>query len=333
MTNSVLDNIRHVKCRSLKQIGAQKMGERLKDKGAVVSGAGRGIGREVALALAAEGAKVVVVDPGVTIRGEGFDMAPANEVVAEIEKRGGKAVANYNSVADFEDARRIINSCVENFGCIDILINCAGVLSPRMVWELSEEDWDAVIAVHLKGTFNCTRWAAAVMREQRSGRIINFASRAWLGNPEHANYSAAKGGIVSFTRSIAQELGRYGITCNCVTPRAATRMTTTEEVKARWKKLVEAGLLTKEEYESRLSIPGPEHIPPIVVYLCTDEAGNINGQVFHAEKGRVGIYSQPEEARQIFNDGEIWSLDRLMDLIPRTLLVGYTNPAPPQPPK
>ncbi len=202
-----------------------------------------------------------------------------------------------------------------------------------MVWNLSEEDWDVVVKVHLYGTFNCSRWAAGLMREQRSGRIINFPSTAWLGTVGQVNYSAAKGGIVSFTRSIARELGRYGITCNCVVPLAATRMTMTEEVKAAWKRRFEAGRLAEAEYKQRMEMGGPEHIAPIVVYLATDEAGNINGQLFHTQKERVGIYSEPEEVRQIFNDGEVWSVDQLVDLIPETLLVGYTNPAPAEPPK
>ena len=308
------------------------MGEELKGRNAIVTGAGRGIGREIALALAAEGANVVVVDPGVSRGGTSSDMAPADEVVAEIKKRGGRAIANYNSVADFKAAEGIINSCVENFGRIDILVNCAGVLRERMVWNLPEEDWDIVIAVHLKGTFNCSRWAAALMREQRYGRIINVTSDAWRGTVGQSNYAAAKGGIVSFTRSIARELGRYGVTCNAVAPMAATRMTVTEEVKAGWRKRYEAGLITKEHLDELLNMPGPEYIPPIVTYLVSDKAANINGQVFHIEKGRVAIYSEPVEVRAIYKTEArgMWTLDDLEEDIPKTLLTGYANPAPPE---
>ena len=308
------------------------MGERLKGRSAVVTGAGRGIGREIALALAAEGAGVVVVDPGVSRGGTSSDVAPADEVVAEIKKKGGKAIANHNSVADFKAAEGIINSCVESFGRIDILVNCAGVLRERMVWNLPEEDWDIVIAVHLKGTFNCSRHAAGVMRGQRYGRIINVTSDAWRGTVGQSNYGAAKGGIVSFTRSIARELGRYGITCNAIAPMAATRMTLTEEVKAGWQKRYEAGLITKEHLDELLNMPGPEYIAPIVVYLASDEAANINGQVFHIEKGRVAIYSEPVEARAIYKTEArgMWTFDDLEEDVPKTLLVGYTNPAPPE---
>ena len=308
------------------------MGDRLKDRNAVVTGAGRGIGREVSLSLAAEGAKVVVVDPGASRGGEGADLAPADEVVAEIKKRGGNAVANYSSVTDFKAAEGIIKQCVDSFGRIDILVNCAGILREKMVWNMSEEDWDMVLAVHLKGTFNCTRHAAGFMREQKYGRIINLTSDAWRGTVGQSNYGAAKGGMVSFTRAMARELGRYGVTCNCVAPMAATRMTLDEGVKAGFKKRLDAGLITKEQYDGMLQMPGPEYIPPIVVYLATDKAANINGQVLHIEKGRVGIYSDPIEVRAIYKTeaGGMWTVADLEADVPKTLLIGYVNPAPPQ---
>ena len=309
------------------------MGTRLQGRNAVVTGAGRGIGREVALALAAEGARVVVNDPGVSRAGTGSDMAPADEVVAEIEKRGGTAIANYESVTDFAAAERIIKSCVDNFGRIDILVNCAGVLRERMVFNMPEEDWDIVLITHLKGTFNMCRHACVSMREQRHGRIINVTSDAWRGTIGQSNYGAAKGGIVSFTRGIARELGRYGITCNCIAPMAATRMTMTEEVKAGWKKRVEAGIWTKEHYEEVMDMPGPEFVPPAAVYLATDAAADINGQVIGCGGGRVALYSEPVEIRGIYKDYKKegpWTVDELINLVPKTLLVGYINPAPPE---
>jgi 3-oxoacyl-[acyl-carrier protein] reductase len=309
------------------------MSEKLKGKSGVVTGSGRGIGREVALAMAGEGANVVVVDPGVARDGSGTTAAPADEVVAEIQKNGGTAIANYGSVVDFKAAESIIKACVDKFGRIDFLVNCAGILRERMIWNMSEEEWDAVIAVHLKGTFNCSRHACVFMREQKAGRIINLTSDAWRGTVGQCNYGAAKGGIVSLTRAIAREMGRFGVTCNALCPVAATRMTMTEEVKAGMKKRLEAGLITKEAFEGFAAMPGPEYIPPMAIYLATDAAANINGQVLHVERGRVAIYSEPVEIRAIYKSeaGGAWTVDDLEEDIPKTILTGYVNPAPPAP--
>ncbi|OGW13177.1 MAG: hypothetical protein A3G93_13190 [Nitrospinae bacterium RIFCSPLOWO2_12_FULL_45_22] len=307
------------------------MGKKLANKAAVVTGAGRGIGREIALFLAGEGARVVVNDPGVTRDGAGQDSKPADEIVAEIKKRGGEAVANYDSVVDFAAAERIINSCAEKFGRIDILVNVAGILRDRMIFNMSEEEWDAVLDVHLKGTFNCSRYACILMRKQRAGRIINITSDAWRGTVGHVNYGAAKAGIVGLTRSIAREMGRYNVTCNAVAPVAATRMTLDEDVKQGIKKRYEAGLVSKEQLDAILNMPGPEYVPPIVAYLATDEAWNINGQVFHAEGGRISVYSEPVETKAVYKKEGIWKVDELIDIIPQTIAQGLVNPAPPQP--
>jgi len=309
------------------------MGERLKGRNAVVTGGAGGLGTAICLALAAEGASVVVNDIGATREGSGAASGPADNVVAEIKKMGGTAIANYDSVVDFTAAEKLIKSCADNFGRIDILVNTHGNLRDRMIWNMTEEEWDVVMNVHLKGTFNTCRHACVLMREQRYGRIINVTSDAWRGTVGHANYGAVKGGVVSLARAIAREMGRYGVTANCFAPVAATRMTLTEEVKAGMKKRFESGLITREFYETFLDMPGPEYSAPFIVYLATEEAGNINGQVFHVEKGRIGIYSEPTEVRQIFNTGEIWNVEQLVDLVPKTLLVGYTNPAPPESPK
>jgi len=309
------------------------MGERLKGKNAVVTGGAGGVGKQVCLALAAEGANVVVNDIGAARDGSGATAGPADEIVAEIKKSGGNAIANYDSVVDFAAAEKLIKTCADTYGRIDILVNIHGNLRERMIWNMTEEEWDSVMIVHLKGTFNTCRHACVLMREQRYGRIINVTSDAWRGTVGQSNYGAVKGGVVSLTRAIAREMGRYGVTANCFAPIAATRMTFDEGVKAGFKKRLEAGLITKKYYDSLMSMPGPEYIPPIVVYLATDEASNINGQVFHIEKGRIGIYSEPTEVRQIFNSGEMWDVEQLVDLVPNTLLVGYTNPAPPAPPE
>lgn len=303
---------------------------RLEGRAAVIIGAGRGIGREIALALAGAGAKVVVVDPGMARDGSGTDAAPADQVVEEIRAQGGTAISNYNSVTDFQAAAGVVEACIQEFGRLDILVNCAGILRERMIWNMSEAEWDAVVAVHLKGTFNMCRHASGRMREQQHGRIINLTSDAWRGSVGQSNYAAAKGGIVSLTRCLARELGRYGVTANCIAPLAATRMTMTEEVKAGMKKRLEAGLMSQEAYNSFMAMPGPEYVPPLAVYLVSDAAANINGQVFHIEKGRVAIYSEPVEVRAVYKTLEdgMFRVEELEKAIPATLLTGYVNPAP-----
>jgi len=309
------------------------MSDRLKGKSAVVTGSGRGIGREIALALAGEGASVVVNDFGGATDGTGVATSPADEVVAEIAKAGGKAVANYESVADFEAGERIIRSCVDNFGKIDILVNVAGILRDRMIFNMLEAEWNDVLKVHLYGTFNTCRHACTLMKEQRSGRIINTTSDAWVKTVGHANYGAAKGGIVTFTKSVARELGKYGVTCNAIAPLAATRLTLSEDTIQGVRKRFEAGHITREVCEEVINMPGPEHIAPFVAYLATDDAKDINACVFQVTKGRVALYSEPEPYRFIFKPEGKWTLDELVSLVPKTLTQGIENPAPPRPEK
>jgi len=307
------------------------MTDRLKGKNAIVTGAAGGIGHEVCLALAAEGANILANDIGASRDGSGAEQSPVDKVVAEVQAKGVKAIANYDSVVDFAAAERMVKACVDNFGKLDILVNCHGNLRDRMIWNMSEDEWDSVMFVHLKGTFNTSRHACVLMREQKSGRIISVTSDAWRGTMGHVNYGAVKGGVVSLTRSIAREMGRYGVTANCFAPIAATRMTMSEEVKAGTWKRVEAGVMSREQAEQMLAMPGPEHIPPIIAYLATDEAADVNGQVFHCEGGRVGIYSEPVEVRSIFKPEGIFTVEELIKLAPHTLLQGYKNPAPAQP--
>jgi NAD(P)-dependent dehydrogenase (short-subunit alcohol dehydrogenase family) len=302
----------------------------LEGKAAVVTGAGRGIGREVAKLLAAQGAAVVVNDPGVGRGGEKTDERPADDVVAEIKKAGGKALANYDSVAEYLKAGLMVKQCVDAFGRIDILVNLAGNLRERMIWNMSEDDFDSVISVHLKGHWNMCHHAVKYMRQAGHGRIVNFSSDAYKGSVGQCNYSAAKAGIIGLTRSIAKEAARYGITANAVCPSADTRMTLTEAVKANRKRKFEEGLMTKAEYERTLIPRGPEFIAPMVVYLCLDQADYINGQVFHVEKGRINTYYFGEDLKSLHKGGDgMFDLDELIEDVPTSLMNGITPVVPP----
>ena len=314
------------------------MGDRLKDKVAVVTGAGGGIGRGEALALAEEGAKVVVNDLGTERDGSGASSSPADGVVAEIKERGGVAVANHDDVSKVEGGENIIKTAVDNFGKIDILVNNAGILRDRMVFNMTAEEWDAVIKVHLYGTFNCTKPAAAFMRQQRSGRIINTSSTSGLlGNAGQANYGAAKAGIAGFTWVCARDLGRYGITVNCIVPGATTRMTASPEMEAaRQARMARAGAPAPAPAPRPQAPAGggqdPEDVAPMVVFLCTDAAAGINGYCFGASGSTVSLYANPAVAKSIHKVGR-WTQDELASIVPRSLFAGLVNPAPPEPPK
>ena len=298
------------------------MGELLKDRVAVVTGAGRGIGRGEALALAAQGARVVVNDLGGGANGSGASMGPADEVVAEIKKLGGIAVANYDSVATPEGAERLIKTAVDNFGRIDILVNNAGILRDRMIFNMTLEEWDVVIKVHLYGTFYCTRFASPYMRQQGYGRIINTSSPSGLGNMGQANYSAAKEGIVGFTRTVARDLSRFGITCNAIRPLAATRMSMNPEIRAAWERAGRDDLIKEMEAMT------PEDIAPLVVFLASEAADNINGCTFQVYHGRVGIYQEPVVYQMLVKDGS-WTPEELVDSIPKTICKGRSRELPP----
>jgi len=308
------------------------MGDRLKGKAAVVTGSGRGIGRGIALALAAEGAQVVVNDPGVARDGTGGEKGPADEVVAEIKKAGGVAVANYDSVSTTEGGENIIKTCVSKFGKIDILVNNAGILRDRMVFNMSPEEWDGVIKTHLYGHYNCTRPAALLMRQQRSGCIINMSSASGLGNAGQANYSAAKEGIVGFTRTVARDMGRYGVVCNAIRPGAATRLTVSPEMEEALQGRIRRGEVTEEQAAAR-RLPDPDDVAPFVVWLAVNATKhNINGYDFNVRGGQVGLYSQPTQIKTIEKKGR-WTLDELDRIAPKDLVAGLVNPQPPVPPE
>lgn len=302
----------------------------LQNRVAVVTGAGRGIGRGVALALAGQGARVVVNDYGVSTDGREPSAGPAFDVVKEIEQAGGKAVASTESVADYEAAGRIIGRAVEAFGRIDIVVTCAGILRDRMIFNMSEDEFDAVLAVHLKGTFHCLRHAVPLMREQRYGRIVTFSSGSGLfGNPGQANYGSAKGGIGGLTKVLARELGGCGVTANAICPVAATRMTMTEAFQRARELRRQKGIIREESALRQLENLQPEDVAPMVVFLASEQAGGVNGQFFLCAGNEISLISLPRPAKTIFKEGR-WTLDELDAFVPVSLADGLVNPAPPE---
>jgi NAD(P)-dependent dehydrogenase (short-subunit alcohol dehydrogenase family) len=309
------------------------MGDRLKGRTAVVTGAGRGIGRAVALALAEEGANVVVNDYGVNVDGTEPREGPAAEVAEEIRVKGGKAVPNSDTVATVQGGENIIKTALDSFGRLDALINVAGILRDRMIFNMAEEEWDAVIAVHLKGHYCTVKPAAVLMRQQRYGRIVNFSSISGLaGNTGQANYGAAKAGVVGFTRVVARDLGRYGVTCNAIAPGAATRMTASVPQQARETR-ARAGVQQVSAAEQPTGLPPmrePEYVAPVTVFLCTDEAWNINGKVFYVSAGTIALAHEEAPMRTMIKSG-MWAVEELQRLAPTQLMTGLRNPAPPPP--
>ena len=304
------------------------MGDWLKDRVAVVTGSGQGIGKAIAIAMAKEGARVMTNN-----RRAGTEGGDAETAAKEIRDMGGQAVAFFGSVSDFAVAEKLIQTTVDNFGRVDILVNNAGADAPAMVWNMTEENWDRCLDSFLKGSFNCIRFASALMRGQKWGRIINTTSTAWLGTVGHCNYGAAKAGLVGLTRAVAREMGRYGVTCNAYAPTAATRFTISADVVAGFKKRYEAGLMTKERFEELTNPPSPETVTPFIVYLCIEAAADINGQVFDVTGGNIALYSEPVKKRTITKKKGLWAVTELIEQVPKVLLEGYKNPAPPQPDK
>ena len=283
----------------------------------IVTGAGRGIGREHALLLASEGAKIVVNDLGGNVDGSGSDAGPAQEVVDEIKAMGGEAVANTDNVTDWEGGQRMVNAAVEAFGDLHVLVNNAGILRDRVLVNMTEAEWDSVIAVHLKGHFVPSRWAASYWREkfketgeQVKACIINTASGAMLGNPGQTNYTAAKAGIASATIVMAQELSRYGVRANCLAPVARTRMT-----------LQTPGLGERVAApdDGSFDLYDPANVSPLVAYLATEDCP-FTGGVFHIGGNEVGLYGgwSLTEEKILATDGR-WTVEDLTRLAPLLL--------------
>jgi NAD(P)-dependent dehydrogenase (short-subunit alcohol dehydrogenase family) len=292
----------------------------LDGKVAIITGAGRGLGREEALSMAREGCNLVINDLGAGFDGSGGETKIADEVAEECKKLGVKAVGNYDSVTDFNKAKAMVDQAISEFGKLDILVNNAGILRDRMIFNMAESEWDAVVAVHMKGTFNMTRHAAAYFREvgkkdpklKNFGRIINTASDAGLlGNIGQCNYGAAKAGIAAFTLIVSGELKKYA-TVNCVVPMARTRLTTDATPKM-------AGVMSQKAKDG-MDVFDPAHFAPLIVYLASDAARRVNGEVFRAAGDKVWVYRGWHAVNRIDNGGKPFTPQDLVDRVKSELM-------------
>ena len=283
-------------------------------KVAIVTGAGRGIGRGIALLMAAEGARVVVCDIGASLEGTGINSGPAQSVVDEIKTAGGQAIASTLSIAEPANAEKIVKSALDAFGRVDILVNNAGILRDRIFHRMSWSDWSDVINVHLNGSFNMSRACAALFREQNSGNYVHMTSTSGLiGNFGQANYMAAKLGIVGLSRGIALDMARFNIRSNCVSPFGWTRMVQsipaeTEDEKAR---------------VARASQMSPEKVAPLVVYLASDRADGISGQILSARNNEIYLFNQNRPIRTLHrSDG--WTPEKLAEQLKGAFATSFT---------
>ena len=274
------------------------MAGHLAGKNIAVTGAGNGIGRAIALACAGEGANVVVADYGVSIEGSDPSSEVADAVVAEIAAAGGTAIAVAGDVSQMEVGQRIVDTAVENWGTIDGVACVAGIVRERMLFNMSEEEFDHVVAVHLKGHFTLYKAASAVMRKQETGgSLVGFTSGAFVASTAQANYSAAKGGVVSLTRSAAFALRRYGVNANCIAPAAMTRMS--------------------ENVPFEIEAGGPEAIAPLAVFLMSNAARDITAQIYTCTGKRIAVWNQPAELRHMLaTDGEMFTVDEVAEKLP-----------------
>ncbi|WP_370323065.1 SDR family NAD(P)-dependent oxidoreductase [Roseococcus sp. SYP-B2431] len=276
----------------------------LKDKVAVVTGAGGGIGREIAIAMAESGAKVVINDIGASLGGEGFSATPAEQTKAIIEQKGGQAVISTESVAEWDKAKAIVQTAIDAFGRIDIVVNNAGILRDQIFHRMTPEEWLSVINVHLNGSFFMSRAAAEHFRKQESGSLVHITSTSGLiGNFGQANYSAAKLGIVALSKSIALDMKRYNVRSNCLAPFAWSRMTSsipaeTPEQKARVERIMQMG---------------PEKNAPLAVFLASDAAKEVTGQIFAPRMHELFLFSQNRPIRSVHSDGG-WTPEKIAEI-------------------
>ena len=315
------------------------MGNRLDGRVVIVTGAGRGIGAEVAKWAAADGASVVVNDLGGSLDGSGSAEAPAEVTAQAIRDAGGTAVANFDSVAEYETAGKVVQTAIDNYGRVDAVCHVAGILRDRMVFNMTEAEWDGVLQVHLYGAFNMVRHCVPHMIDQQYGRIVLFSSGSGLGASGQTNYAAAKEGMVGFARSLAKDLAPHGITVNAVYPGGATRMTESipesttqlrqqQRTQAQPTQVASQGPPIQGPPEAR----DPANNAPKAVYLCSEAAGNITGQVVGVSGWQATLYSPRHVTRSIHKNGR-WTLDELDDLLPISIGADLVNPVPAQAPR
>ncbi len=295
----------------------------LEGKVVVITGAGRGIGREEALLMAKHGAKVVVNDLGAHFDGSGTDASPAQQVVNDIKAAGGEAVANGESVVDFAAAKRIVQCAIDTYGKLNVVVNNAGILRDRMIFNMGEDDWDSVIAVHLKGTFNMTRHACEYWREEHkkgnvlNGRIINTSSDAGLlGNVGQNNYGAAKAAVALMAITTDREMAKYGVTCNAIAPLARTRLTTDATPST-------AGIMAKPQDEKKFDAFDPRNVAPLVTWLASDDAKDVHGEVFRVGGGTVWLIQGYRSAGKV-QKGGTWEAADLGEKLKKELATGIT---------
>ena len=302
----------------------------LKGKSAIVTGGGRGIGKAIALKLAEEGANVIVNDIGCEVDGSGFSKDPADSTVEEINSSKGKAKADYNNMSIMADAEICIKNCIDSFGKLDILINSAGIINDRLIFQMEESDFSNLVDNNLKSVFAPSKFAAILFRQQRSGRIVNITSDAGLGEIGKSNYAAASEGIVGLTRTTATDLGKYGITANAISPVAKTRMNP-----GTVSTYISSELMTNNsDDKSGIGVSDPslewnpnledgtENVASLAVCLSTEYLPNVNGYIFGVNGGSIYVYSNPTPDKKIYKAG-VFSMEEMDQLVPKTFGLGY----------